>query len=317
MTSISPDQHTVGRPEMLKVHISTLADKTTSLYKAHEHLCHHNIHALFAVNGATELNVTEGMAIFRILDDDGNGILTIKDVINGLANHKEVVQLIERYADTPLGLLSRVDEVERLFDEIDKNRNKMVSKEEWKDFLALIIRCDIDYLVAKSMNRKCCYWGRGLEGEPRTTFLWWFDGTWLEKHGLIEQGWWEDFCYYQQNNHAILFLLNQHDDRHPLKKHSVHIEFVTQSFGLFLLSHIMLGYCEDPDPHQPSGCTYPPFYFTLCFVTIPVVIMRNFLHFLYRCPCVLSRHEMTTARHFGFTLVRNTFLRHWVCNDIC
>jgi len=83
---------------MLKVHISTLADKTTSLYKAHEHLCHHNIHALFAVNGATELNVTEGMAIFRILDDDGNGILTIKDVINGLANHKEVLTRLLVYS---------------------------------------------------------------------------------------------------------------------------------------------------------------------------------------------------------------------------
>lgn len=347
MTSIRPlpiftnDGKPLARPEGLTVHISTLADKSTALYKAHQVLGRHSVHALFAVNKATQLNVTEGMAIFRLLDADGDGNMTIDNVIYGLANNKEVVQLIERYSDTPLGLLQSSWEVGRLLDKIDTNRDKTVSKEEWKDFLALIIMCDIDYLVAKGMNMGQCYWGRGLgdtnivadggdneedsddeekvsaatatgttvgtgiDGIGRTTYLWCIDGRWLERCHIIDRGWWEDFCYYQQNNHALLFLFGKHDPRHPLKRHSiVNIEFVTQAFGLFLLAHVILRYCDFSDPRAPRGCGYPPFYVTLCLVALPMVLMRNLLHFLYRCPCVLSRHEMTTARQCGFRIVR-------------
>jgi hypothetical protein len=167
--------------------------------------------------------------------------------------------------------------------------------------------CDIDYLVVKGLNKKNCYWGKGLENEPRTSFLWCIDGVWLEKYNVIEKGWWEDFLYYEQNNHAILVLCGYNDPRHPIKRHSILIiEFVTQAFGAFILAHMILGYCENKNPEAPSNCGYPPFYATLFLVTLPVVLMRNWLHFLYRCPCVLSRHEMTAARKIGFGFVRWT-----------
>jgi hypothetical protein len=85
-------------------------------------------------------------------------------------------EIIEKYQNTPLGLLQQEKKIREVFRSIDKNKDGKLCKNEWKGFLTALVKRDLVYVIEKGWATNTCYWGRGqIEPEPEVVF---FNNEW-------------------------------------------------------------------------------------------------------------------------------------------
>lgn len=99
----------------------------------------------------------------------------------------------------------------------------------------------------------------------------------------MDEGWifsavyWKDFWFYECNKNGLLALFLS-DDNHPLSRmERFGVEFILMSW-VFFLTAILDGDGMD-------------WIVSIVYVTLPSLVLRKILEFLYTCPCLISRHE--------------------------
>jgi len=265
--------------------VSTIGDgEEDHIAAANMLLRRHDVQASFALTGVKMLNIQEGMRIFTILDANDVGCISMTQLVEGCNSHPGVQSVLNKYDDTPLALLRNRRLVQVMLAELRLQTPNEISMHEWRQFLALLIQHDVRFLAVKGLSTLRCYWGKGVDLEHAVSVK-----SLLARGPPVWEAWARDFYYYQCNNHPILALFLR-EPYHPLGLGArLNIEFVCLSFGLFM-----------------SGWLYPErdFETILLYITLPIVCIRNTLMFVYKCPCLVVRHEVTLARRWTFAALR-------------
>ena len=192
-----------------------------------------------------------------------------------------------------------MDEIDIILREIDTDGNCEISRSEWEEFLGLLIEHDVVYLRQQGLIDFRSYWGLVYDQDCDENHVGGADGSYISWYsrdchfvssGLLDKGWVEDYWYYQRNNHPIggLFF---HDKDHPLTIiPRLNIIFVCQSYGLLVTSIL--------NRELASRWEY------YAYVTLPMLALYNILLYIYQCPCVHVRHEITAVRKYGLLGLR-------------
>lgn len=122
---------------------------------------------LFAIQEREVLNLDEGMELFRILDTSNDKRLSRDEVKGGCLsgsyvggksrNNTEAQAFLEKYSNTPLGLLQNEKMIDAIFDKVDADDNGDISEAEWQLFLAQMVQRDLIYLIEKGWAVSYCY----------------------------------------------------------------------------------------------------------------------------------------------------------------
>ena len=151
--------------DAIPVRESVLADTTSRIVTAYALLQRHDVQASFTLEEVRMVNVHEAMHIFRIIDVGNAGIITKEQIKHGCKFDHTIRMILDKYEDTPLGLLKNERLVSDVMKQIKDSKINHVNKKEWKNFIGLIIIQDLEYLRVAGLIALRCYWGRGLN-EP-------------------------------------------------------------------------------------------------------------------------------------------------------
>ncbi len=218
--------------------------------------------------------------------------------------NRRVHEFLLKYHDTPLGLLLDGEEnIKTIFAAVDTDHSGEISLGEWKSFLAQLIEQDLTYIVRKGWARNKCYWAINPPTQPPPKFCF------LNMEFLL------DFWYFEQNTNHLLgersnhsassylyvLILSNHlfegvflaDKRNPLTKFERFvIEFCCQSY---ILLSSALSWQGNTNPNNRM--------ISFIFVTIPSIFLRMFLDYIFKCPCLVRRHQVGCARRCLFPIL--------------
>lgn len=241
-------------------------------------------HAQFTLQGKEPLNLFEAMQLFDLLDADKSGALTFKEVRKGCikSNNKDIIDLLEKYKNTPLGLFLEKDTVDDIFKSINIDDDVEITMDEWKKFLINLIERDLDYIREKGLGNGTAYWGKK---EPESLVP-------SREFTFVE--WWADFWFYESNNNGLLgiFLADPNNTLKTLER--LNIEFCVQSWVLCVTA-LVEGDSKITDDDR--------WIMLFLFVTLPTVFIRNVLLYCFRCPCLIRRHNMSSYRSICFPIL--------------
>ena len=256
------------------------------------------VQAAFILHGKRPLDEADAIRLFTLLDLNKNEEVSIDELLrisNDLDGHTEAHALMNRYKDTPLGHLADKNTLHKIFEKIDTDHSGGVSRDEWISFLAMLMRHDHDYLRQKGLTINRGYWGKGRGPQhDDMTIQSTADSPYF---GFIDQGWWADFWYFQKNTHPILGIFLADSDNPLSKIEHFNIAYCTNSWNLFWSAVV----------YAQTKNTAHLYLLSFLLVTIPVIIIRNTLIFLFTCPCLQRRNDMRKSSQLRYSaLLWNT-----------
>ena len=195
-----------------------------------------SMRALMAVDGRKELNIEEGLRLFTMLDENGDGYLTKDEItetctqLNNNKSNQDVLDLLEKYDDTPFGLLKNRATIAEVFKAANLTGSGYINKIEWKLFLSKLIERDYHYMLERGFASDIKYWARGgfiTTPEPEYFFL--------------NREWWKDLYFYECNNNGLLglFFADEHSRLNVFER--LNIEFCCQGWTLFWCAVVSTG----------------------------------------------------------------------------
>jgi len=251
--------------------------------------------------------------------DDRISLLELRDFADDPANKEIILK-----HGAALHGLGRVEFVEQVFKQYDKDNSKFLDAEEWHNFLQKLAHLNLEYFLQVSFQDFRAFYGRhqpwdlgqddlgssevievdlmrasgsfgescGIQKEEESTLL-------SEKtprsfqYGRdpdckgwnpIPQGWWKDFHYYSANNHPLHGIF-MCDPYHPLSWiERVWMEVATVGFST-LTSVLHERWVTDELVPSRVAFLSQPFAFSLVMVTIPGMIIWWTLFLLFTCKC--------------------------------
>lgn len=262
-----------------KLHLVEEAKDSCDL--AHEVTSTFPVQAAFILHRRNPLSDVDGNRLFALLDLQESRKLTL-DEVERIVNKNyssETHDLIWKFKDTPLAHLASKKSLKMLFDKIDPDHGGGITIQQWRAFLAELMVHDHNYLRRKGLSTYRAFFGLGRG--PQLADMTIQSSATDPLFGFIDRAWLADFWYYEKNHHP-LFALFLADADHPLKRRDVlKIEFFITSWNLFASTIV----------YQLSGSTGLLYFLSFVIVTIPLVIMRNILLFLFTCPCMQIRNK--------------------------
>eukprot|EP01062_Namystynia_karyoxenos_P073678 TRINITY_DN704_c0_g1_i1.p1 TRINITY_DN704_c0_g1~~TRINITY_DN704_c0_g1_i1.p1 ORF type:complete len:766 (+),score=302.01 TRINITY_DN704_c0_g1_i1:78-2300(+) len=236
--------------------------------------------AIVALNdddGKWEMDAGAAAAVFKMIDTDGSGELTLEELLAAVDSKEVKKFLLECNQPVLRGLLDP-DMLNDAFAALDEDGSGTISALEWNSFIEEVGRKRLAYLEGKAHLTGQCYWGYGsaLAGEKG------MDPCGLVSSKKLPRGWLDDFWYFTKNNHPLIALALVDPD-HPLSLNErAALEFVTQGF-----SFMMSGMYDWRDHSGDGGAWdffWHPTVFSIVFVTIPGMILMKVMFMLYTCP---------------------------------
>jgi hypothetical protein len=271
--------------EMLQMHIDNCEARFN---QAVEHTKSFQMQSLFAFQGKVPLDLSEGIRLFYLLDFTKTNTLTKKEIQDGctdkIKKHREVIEFLDKYEHTPFGLLKKKKKIDKVFDNVDRDKDGKIQLHEWKLFLADLIERDSEYLVEKGWAADNCYWARQPPTEPEPRFFFFTTSEWIS-----------DFYYFELNNNPLLgiFFADKNNSLKTLER--LNIEFCCESWAILFTALLAA------DPVGGIGEQYVILFFV---VTLPTVAIRNLLLYCFKCPCLIRRHHMGCWRRCCIPLLQ-------------
>jgi hypothetical protein len=107
--------------------------------------------AIFHLLDKHVLDIEQGILLFHHLDITCTETLTKKEIDDSVKHNNTVIEFLETYRKTPLGLLTDEEKVHQVFDKIDADNNGVIELHEWKFFLAELVKSDASYAVSMGL----------------------------------------------------------------------------------------------------------------------------------------------------------------------
>lgn len=256
------------------------ADIDARFAAAVKHAKSYQMQTLFAIQEKEPLDLSEGLRLFELLDFTKTNTLTKQEIIDGctheIKKHERVIEFLEKHENTPFGLLKSKKSIDKVFKRVDKDKDGKLQLSEWKLFLAELIERDLDYLIEKGWASNNCYWAKAPPSDSDPSC--WY---------LTNSEWLADFWYYEKNNNHLLGIFMT-DENSPLQTlERLNIEFCCESWAL-LFTVLLAG--------TRSSDTSSELILIFIFITLPTLLIRNFLLLCFKCSCLVRRHHMSCWR---------------------
>lgn len=262
--------------------------------RAVKHSMEYRVHALLSLQDKVPLCLTEGMTLFSLLDVTNTGDLSREEIKDGCTHETKknaaVTRFLEKYENTPLGLLKNEKQIDLLFSKVDLDNDGRITLSEWKLFLAELIERDLQYLVEKGWAANNAYWAMRPRTEPEPRF-----------HFLFAVEWWADLWYYVCNNNSLFGIFLYDRDNGLKRLERLNILLCCQSWALLFTALLSV---------DPSDSDTTKYLFIFFYVTLPVFILRNILLICFKCPCLVRRHNLTCLRRICIPFLE--FLGHLI-----
>jgi len=155
------------------------------------------------------ISTDQAISVFKIMDRNGNGELTVDEIIAEV-REPDVYDFIIAQGESPLiGLLLEKNDLFYFFTDtrgiqisaLDMNMDGKVSIDEWLAVVDTLIRQHLEYIRILSYLKKRCFWGRGITAASEIDFYG-IDKL-LGISDALMSSWLEDFLHYQRNNHPL------------------------------------------------------------------------------------------------------------------
>jgi len=249
--------------------------------RAHDRTNSFEVQAAFILHRKNPLDETDGMRLFALLDTANKGTITMEEILHETSRSatSEAHDLIWRYCDTPLAHLRNKKALAMLFGSLRTQPDGSLGMDEWKDFLALRMLHDHSYLRQKGLATGRAFYGRG-RGAPCEDLV-----VQSNEHelvwGMFDPAWLADFWYYQRNHHPLLGLFLTDSDNPLTRNARLKIEFAVYSWNLFFSTLVF----------QIAHTRAKVYLLSLALVTVPVMIIRAILLYMFTCPCLHIRNS--------------------------
>jgi hypothetical protein len=243
------------------------------------------------------LNEFDSLRLFSLFDLTEAGYVTIAEIQRVCRKEAslEAHDIIQKYRDTPLAHLRDRFALKMVFGKIDTNKNGGISINEWKTFLAELMRHDVDYLRRKGLAEYRAFFGKkAIEFRPRQPDCETAEGdqktyspleTWIYR--FVDAGWLADFWYYQKNHHPLLALFLADPDNPLSRLDRVKIELAVNGYNLFASTIAVV----------QSDSFVNRIALSIAIVSLPMLAFRTLLLMLFTCPCLHHRNRYPACCH--------------------
>ena len=234
------------------------------------------IAVLSALTKRYEAIDTEGsLAIFDLIDVDGNGVLTKKELLKGV-EMRAVRDYVSKTRNATLKNLlktKRRKTFDKVFATIDISGNGVITKDDFTKFVREMALERVRYMKVVGLLNKRCFWGRGLSDDEEVP---------VKNSCCWPRGYGADFWFYAKNNHPYLALFLR-DEAHPFSRRDAFCaELIKQCYCLAASLYI-----DGLERRwmEPSGFIYN-WKLSIVYVALPSMVIEELLFYLVACPCL-------------------------------
>eukprot|EP00613_Pedinella_sp_CCMP2098_P018804 CAMPEP_0171771562 /NCGR_PEP_ID=MMETSP0991-20121206/54166_1 /TAXON_ID=483369 /ORGANISM="non described non described, Strain CCMP2098" /LENGTH=702 /DNA_ID=CAMNT_0012376921 /DNA_START=220 /DNA_END=2328 /DNA_ORIENTATION=+ len=221
---------------------------------------------------------TIGPALFEFLDVDGDGAVTVDEVLAAMGDE----QLMDYVNSVKCPILTRLfheneEKMRKSFRKIDTSKTGDIDFEEWMSFLGRVQRGRLNFYQRRFLLQDRVYAGLGME-----------PGAVVSEHAYATfgfvRGFWEDFKFYANNNHPLFVMANSHR-LNPFSQQQRRAEFAAAFLTTFLGAGILTQLNQDSFVARIG--------FSVLCCTIPTAIYRKIAYYLFVAPCCI--HDKSKA----------------------